>query len=84
MLLAITCEHEAVNDVISHMLLRFSSLSFFVINKASFSKYDKFMFNCALLQTLNRKCLVIKLYKFSYLFGVGVKTLICSANRFYT
>lgn len=63
MLLAINCEHEAGNDII-YMLLNFSSL-YFVINKVSFSKYDKFMFNCALLQTVNRKCLVIKLYKLS-------------------
>lgn len=33
MLLAITCEHEAVNDVIPNMLLRFSSLFFYKQSK---------------------------------------------------
>ena len=46
MLLAINCEHEAGNDIIYNMLLNVF-LYIFIINKASFSKYDKFMFNCA-------------------------------------
>lgn len=63
MLMAINCEQEAGNYVIYNMLLKFSLI--FVINKTSFSKCDKFMFNCALPQSMSRKCPVINLYKFS-------------------